>query len=148
MFVNFYMLRYRLLFVILTALVFIHLIGNLWHGDAHITLDIYLSGIKTAFVFIVILISPIVGVVLIWIKHSLLGSWTVGLSMVGSVIFSVYHHFILISPANIEHLPLGSADDHAQFANSAGFIALVALSTALLAFYLVGKLQSKNSGVA
>ena len=134
--------------VLLTALVFIHLIGNLWHGDAHITLDIYLPGVKTAFVIIVILISPIIGVILIWTKHSLLGSWTVGLSMVGSVIFSVYHHFILISPDNIEHLPLGSADAHAQFANSAEFIALVALSTALLAFYLAGKLQSKNSGVA
>ena len=134
--------------VLLTAFVFIHLIGNLWHGNAHITLAIYLPGVKTAFVIIVILISPIVGVVLIWTRHSLLGSWTVGLSTVGSVIFSVYHHFILISPDNIEHLPLGSADAHTQFANSAEFIALVGLFTALLAFYLAGKLQSINSDVA
>ena len=89
------------------------------------------------------LISPIIGVILIWTRQALLGSWTVGLSMVGSVVFSVYHHFILISTDNVEYLPLGNSDRHEQFANSAEFIALVSLFTALLAFYSIGKLQNK-----
>ena len=129
--------------VLLTSFVLIHLIGNLWHGDAHISLEIYLPGIKTAFVLVVILISPIIGAILIWTRQALLGSWTIGLSMVGSVVFSVYHHFVLISPDNVEYIPLANSDIHEQFANSAEFIALVALFTALLAFYSVGKLQNK-----
>ena len=129
--------------VLITSFVLIHLIGNLWHGDAHISLEIYLPGIKTAFVLVVIFISPIIGAILIWTRQALLGSLTIGLSMVGSVVFSVYHHFILISPDNVEYLPLGNADTHEQFANSAEFIALVALFTALLAFYSIGKLQNK-----
>ena len=129
--------------VLLTSFVLIHLIGNLWHGDAHISLEIYLPGIKTAFVLVVILISPIIGAILIWTRQALLGSWIVGLSMVGSVVFSVYHHFILISPDNVEYLPLGNAETLEQFSNSAEFIALAALFTAILAFYSVGKLQNK-----
>jgi len=80
-----------------------------------------------------------------------LGSFLFGLSIpywgVGQLVYLWLAQLSLVSD-NINHLPLGSADAHAQFANSAEFIALVALSTALLAFYLVGKLQSKNSGVA
>ena len=128
---------------LLTSFVLIHLIGSLWHGDAHISLEIYLPGIKTAFILVVILISPIIGGILIWTRQALLGSWIVGLSMVGSVVFSVYHHFVLISPDNVEYLPVGNVGTHEQFANSAEFIALVALFTALLAFYFVGKLQNK-----
>ena len=133
----------KIINILLTSFVLIHLIGNLWHGDAHISLEIYLPGIKTAFVLVVILISPIIGGILIWTRQALLGSWIVGLSMVGSVVFSVYHHFILISPDNVKYLPLGNTETHEQFANSAEFIALVALFTALLAFYSAGKLQNK-----
>ena len=134
--------------VLITVFVLVHLAGNLWHGDAHTTLEISLPGIKTAFVIVVILISPILGAILTWTRYSILGSWTVGLSMVGSVVFSVYHHYVLISPDNVEHLPSGTPEAHAHFSNSAEFIALVALAAALLAFYAAGKLHSRRSGVA
>ena len=134
--------------ILITAIVLIHLVGNLWHGAAHTSLEIYLPGIKTAFVIVVILIGPILGAALTWTSYSLLGSWTVGLAMVGSVVFSVYHHFILISPDNVEHLPPGTAHAHAHFSNSAEFIALVALAAALLAFYAAGKLHSRHSSDA
>jgi len=132
--------------ILLTLFVVAHLIGNLWHGDAHATLEIFLPGIKTAFVIVVILIGPVLGGILIWTRHVILGSWVVAVSMAGSVVFSVYHHFVLISPDNVEHLPPGTAEAHAHFANSAEFIALIALVAALWAFYAAGKLQSNGAG--
>ena len=67
--------------------------------------------------------------------------------MVGSVVFSVYHHYILISIDNVEHLPPGTSDAHAHFSNSAEFIAIAALASALAAFYAAGKLD-KQAAVA
>ena len=134
--------------ILITIFVIIHLVGNLWHGDAHTTLEITLPGIKIAFVIVVILIGPILGAILTWTRFAVLGSWIVGVSMVGSVVFSVYHHYVLISNDNVEHLPAGTPEAHAHFSNSAEFIALIALAAALLAFYAAGKLHSRNSGVA
>lgn len=65
--------------------------------------------------------------------------------MIGSVLFSIYYHFVFISNDNIEHLPTGTAEAQAHFANSAEFIALAAFVAALFAFYAVGRLQSVNS---
>ncbi len=134
--------------VLITIFVLVHLVGNIWHGDAHTTLEIALSGIKIAFVIVVILIGPILGGILIWARHAVLGSWIVGMSMIGSVVFSVYHHYVLISPDNIEHLPPGTPEAHTHFSSSAEFIALVALVAALLAFYAAGKLHSNGSRIA
>ncbi len=126
---------------LLTFSVLVHLVGNLWHGDAHTTLEIFLPGIKLAFVVVVILIGPILGGILTWTRFAVSGCWMVGLSMVGSVVFSVYHHYVLISPDNVEHLPPGTPEAHAQFSNRAEFIALIALVAALLAIYAAGKLD-------
>jgi hypothetical protein len=134
--------------ILITIFVIIHLVGSLWHGDAHTILEITLPRIKNAFIIVVIIIGPILGTVLTWTRFALPGCWMVGISMVGSVVFSVYHHYVLISNDNVEHLPAGTPEAHAHFSNSAELIALAALAAALLAFYAAGKLQVGKSGVA
>ena len=126
--------------ILISALVLIHFVGNLWHGDAHATLEIMLPELKTAYVLVVIVVAPLVGAVLTWTRFVTLGAWIVGLSMVGSVVFSVYHHYVMISIDNVEHLPPGTAQAHAHFSNSAELIALTALAAALVAFYGAGRL--------
>ena len=133
--------------ILLTNLVAIHLVGNLWHGDAHVTLEVFLPDIKTAFVIVVILIGPMLGSILTWTRYVISGLWVVGVSMVGSLVFSVYHHYVLISPDNVDHLPPGTPSAHMNFSDSALFIALIALITALFAFYAAGRLQSNGSGI-
>ena len=64
--------------------------------------------------------------------------------MLGSVLFSVYHHYVLISIDNVEHLPPGAPEAHTHFSNSAAFIALGALAGVVLGFYAVGKLSTKD----
>lgn len=134
--------------VLISAFVIVHLLGNLWHGDAHTILEISLPTYKTFFVVLVILLGPIVGTVLCWMRYSNLGCWIVGASMVGSVLFSVYHHYVMISIDNVEHLPAGTPEAHEHFSNSAEFIALVALAAALFSFYAAGRQHADGRGDA
>jgi len=43
-----------------------------------------------------------------------------------------YHHYILVSPDNVAHLPEGAAEAHARFISSAGISALLELASALV----------------
>ncbi|MDA1076425.1 MAG: hypothetical protein O3A63_16960 [Proteobacteria bacterium] len=124
---------------LVSAVVLLHLLGNLWHGDAHTTLEINLPGFKMVFVIVVILVAPVLGAIATWTRFATTGYWAVGLSLAGSVLFSVYHHYVMISIDNVDHLPPGTAEAHAHFANSAEFIALIALAGGLLAFYGAGR---------
>ena len=121
-----------------SALVLLHFAGNVWHGDAHATLAISLPDWKSAYVAVVIVVAPLVGGALLWTRFVTLGAWIVGLSMVGSVLFGVYHHYVMISIDNVNHLPEGTAEAHAHFSNSAAFIAIAAFAAALVAFYSAG----------
>ena len=87
----------------LTLLVVLHLLGNLWHGAAHQAMRITLPPWKTAFVVVSILLPPPIGAFLLWTRRSALGAWITGLSMVSSLVFGLYHHYVLISPDHVSH---------------------------------------------
>ena len=116
-----------------------HFVGNVWHGAAHETLEIILPDYKNFYVWGVIVAAPIAGVVLVWTRYFIAGCWVVGLSMLGSVLFSVYHHFVMVSEDNVHFLPPGSEADHQHFSNSAELIAILAFFGAIFAFYAIGK---------
>lgn len=130
--------------LLITGLVAVHLVASLWHGNAHTRLAIYLPTEKTLFIFIVILIAPIVAAALVWTRYFSIGLWVFFLSMLGSFLFGAYHHFLLVSPDNIHHLPAGSPEMHSQFIISAGVIALIELATALYAAYCLGRYRSQS----
>jgi len=120
-------------------IVFAHLAGNVWHGDAHTVLEIALPETKTVFVMLVILAAPLLGLALLWFRQQLLGYLVVALSLLGSVLFSVYHHYVMVSIDNVDYLPQGSIADHTHFIDSAEFIALSAIVGTILAFYAAGR---------
>ena len=124
--------------LVITGLVAVHLAASLWHGNAHTRLAIYLPTTKTLFVLIVILIAPVVAAALVWTRQISIGLWVLFLSMLGSFLFGAYHHFLLVSPDNINHLPAGSPEMHSQFITSAGVIALLELAGALYGAYCLG----------
>lgn len=117
----------------ITLLVVVHLGASAWHGSAHTELAINLSPAKNFFVYAVILIAPLVAAGLVWTRHISLGMWVLFLSMLGALLFGVYHHYMLVSPDNIGHLPTGSAGS--QFRVSAGAIASLELVAALFAAF-------------
>ena len=115
--------------IIITVLVLVHLAAAIWHGEAHTDLKIELPPEKDAFIYIVIVSAPILAAVLAWTRRLQLALWILVLSMLGAFLFGVYHHYILISPDNIAHLPAGSPESHSHFIDSAAAIAILELAS-------------------
>jgi hypothetical protein len=128
---------------VIAVLVAIHLAVTLWHGNAHTELAIALPPEKNAFVLVVILFAPLVATSLVWTRHALAGLWIFFLFMLGALLFGAYHHYILVSPDNIGHLPHGSADAHSTFITSAAALALLELVSALYGAFCLGLRSAK-----
>lgn len=129
--------------MVITGLVAIHLAATLWHGGAHTQLAIGLPVEKRIFVYIVILIAPIVAAGLIWTRYLSIALWVFFLSMLGAFLFGAYHHYVMVSPDNIGHLPAGSPESHSQFITSAAVIALLELASALYGAFCLGYSRTK-----
>ena len=127
--------------IAIVVLVAIHFAVALWHGNAHTALAIALPPEKNAFVFSVVLIAPLFAASLVWTRYFLIGVWMFFLSMLGAVLFGAYHHYIMVSPDNIGHLPGASLDAHATFILSAASLALLELASALYGAFLLGSLS-------
>jgi len=130
--------------IVITGLVVVHLVATLWHGDAHRQLAIGLPPEKTIFVYVVILIAPIVSAALVWTRFSSIGLWVFVLSMLGALLFGAYHHYVMVSPDNIGHLPIGSPETHSQFISSAAVIALLELAAGLYGAFLLGSHRAQS----
>ena len=124
--------------IVITGLVAIHLAATLWHGSAHTQLAIALPPEKSIFVYVVILIAPIVAASLVWTRYMSVGLWVFFLSMLGALVFGAYHHYVLVSPDNIGHLTSGTPGSHSQFITSAAVIALLELASALYGTFCLG----------
>lgn len=129
--------------IAITVLVGIHLIATIWHGNAHTTLAVGLTGAQTAFVYIVIVLAPLVAAGLMWTRYATLGVWVFCASMLGAFLFGAYHHYVLVSPDNIAHLPAGSPEAHAQFIDSAATIAWIELGAALYGAFCLGRAATR-----
>src|SRR5574340_1040720 len=91
-----------------TAIVLAHLAVNVVHGLAHAKLHIGLTRGQIDFIVAVILLGPIVAMILLWTQLRRAGAWLLLVSMAGSFVFGAYYHFVLISPDNVLHVPVGS----------------------------------------
>ena len=125
-----------------TALVAVHLGITLWHGAAHRSLDVTLPTWKQAFVYIVILVAPVIAAALLWTRHAVSGAWLFFLSMLGSFLFGAYHHYVLVSPDNIHHLPAGGAGAQSSFVASAAALAIIELAAAMYGAFCLGALRA------
>jgi hypothetical protein len=82
--------------VVITLLVIVHLIASLWHGSAHTHLAIELSIEQTLFVYIIVIIAPVVAAILVWTRYLPSGLWVFFLSMLASFLFCAYQHYLLV----------------------------------------------------
>jgi hypothetical protein len=96
-------------------------------------------------VYVVILLAPFVAVGLVWTRFATLALWLFLVAMSASLLFGVYHHFVLVSPDNIHHLPDGSAEAHTRFAISALVLAAVELGSALSAAFFLWWHHARSS---
>ncbi|HEY0727821.1 MAG TPA: hypothetical protein VGD38_07125, partial [Pyrinomonadaceae bacterium] len=56
-----------------------------------------------------ILVAPVLALALVFTRHARAGLWLLFWSMLGSLIFGFLHHYIIISPDHVSHLPPGAA---------------------------------------
>jgi hypothetical protein len=117
--------------VAITGLVGVHLLVTLWHGYAHGRLGVTLPPEQNVFVFLVVILAPLVAGLLVWTRYLRIGASVFVLSMLGSFLFGVYHHFVAVSADHVQHLPNGSAGARAAFIISAAALAFVELGAAL-----------------
>lgn len=83
----------------------IHLLINVVHGVAHRELHVGLSPSGSIFVIAVVLILPLVAMALLWTVQKRLGLILLSHSMFGSLLFGLYHHFLVISPDHVHAQP-------------------------------------------
>jgi hypothetical protein len=79
-----------------------------------------------------------VGAALVWTRYASTGLWLFFLSMLAAFLFGAYHHYVLVSPDNINYLPGTSPKAMHQFTISAGAIALLELASALYGAFCLG----------
>ena len=133
---------------VVTGLVVVHLAATLWHGDAHRALEIGLPFIKNVFVIVVIVAGPVLAAALIWTRYEIPALWLFTAAMLGALLFGAYHHYVLVSPDNIHHLPPGTAHEHASFISSSAAIALVELAAVLYGAFCLGARRGEAGGAA
>jgi hypothetical protein len=103
-------LRYRIKLVDrratdVTAIVLAHLVVNIAHGLAHHELRVGLALPGTMFVIVVVLIAPLLAMGLLWTAEKRLGLMLLSLSMSGSFLFGLYHHFLAAGPDHVDSQP-------------------------------------------
>lgn len=92
-----------------TIAVLVHLVVNIFHGQAHTRLAVGLSSWQQLFVFVVILIAPLLALALSFTRLMRFAFWLLLISMLGSLIFGGVYHYVVISPDHVAHLPAGEA---------------------------------------
>jgi hypothetical protein len=124
---------------VVTLVVLVHHAIAYVHGGAHGELAIDMSALQNAFINFVILVMPLAGAALTWTHWVRFGLWAVVLGMTGALVFGVYHHYMLVSPDHISHLPAGTPHVHDTFRWTAGAIAMLEGVGAMLAAYFLGR---------
>jgi len=112
-------------------LVIVHAIITTPHSIAHTNLHIAMDTWQNIYIFLVILIAPIVAAILIWKKRRA-GYVLLTISMVGSFAFGVYYHFIAIGSDNVFTLPASSWT--LTFQSTAWLLAITELAGVVIGF--------------
>lgn len=89
--------------IALAAVVALHLLVSLVHGSAHGTAGVGLNGPSMAFVLIVIIAGPLVGLAWMW-KNAVAGARIIGVTMAASLLFGLVNHFIIAGPDRVDYV--------------------------------------------
>jgi hypothetical protein len=92
-----------------TAIVLVHFVINILHGNAHDNLKIGLTAMQLLFVWIVILILPFVGAGMLWTRFWRAGALLLAIAMAGSLLFGIWNHFVVSGPDHVAHVAAGSS---------------------------------------
>jgi hypothetical protein len=112
-------------------LILVHAIVTTPHSIAHTNLHIAMDTWQNIYIFVVILIAPIVAGVLIW-RQQRSGFVLLTIAMIGSFVFGVYYHFVATGSDNVFTLPDSSWT--LTFQLTAWLLAITELAGAVVGF--------------
>ena len=107
------------------AIIALHAMVGVAHSAAHVRLNILMNSWQNAYIFVVIILLPLVAAYLIW-KRARPGYLILFLSMLGALLFGGYYHFVLAGADNVSTVGHHALRSWAQvFQGSALLLALV-----------------------
>lgn len=113
----------------LIAMVLAHLGVTVVHGWAHVSAQVDQGPIAMAFVFVVIVVGPLAG--LVWMRinpHT--GAQIVALTMSASLLFGLVNHFVIDSADRVDHVAMV----HGWFESTAVLLVITEAAGAILGF--------------
>jgi hypothetical protein len=99
----------RNVLVWVTIAVLAHLVVSVLHGQAHARLGVGLSSWQLGYVYTVVFFGPLIALAVSFTRYTTSGLWLLLLTMLGSLIFGICYHYVVISPDHVAHLPPGEA---------------------------------------
>ncbi len=126
-----------------TAFVILRGVPLVLHSAAHMQLGIYLPAVAAnLYIAVVLFAAPVVAAILLWTNLQRAGAWLLFCSMLGSLLFEGYNHFLAMSPDHVSQVP---HDGWGQVFVSTAVVSIVlaAAAMAVSAWLLAGPLAAK-----
>jgi hypothetical protein len=123
--------------ITLAALVGLHLLVSVAHGLAHGSAGVNLGAASMAFVFLVIMAGPLVGLAWMWRPSTSLGAGptvgarVIGVTMAASLVFGLVNHFIIAGADRVDHVVM---EWQTMFGATAAMLAVIEAAGAWLGF--------------
>jgi amino acid permease len=127
------------------GLVVLHFILSVIHGVAHRDLAVALDNFQRTFVAIVIIAAPVVAAYLLWKGQLRAGSMLLALSMLASLAFGVYYHFLAPGPDNVDYPRDYASKHHGLFVQTAIELTVCEVTTAIAALRIWWKASSSGT---
>lgn len=129
-----------------TVIVVVRQLVAVLHGNAHDQLGVGLSAWQNAFVYMVIVVAPLVAAALYWTRYVQAGALLLGISMLAGMLFGIFFHFIHVSPDNVQHLPAG--DGQGSFIATAILLVPIELAGTIYGFWSWSRLKKVRPATA
>lgn len=87
--------------------VVLHLVANAAHGLPHAEAPVPLAAWQWAFVYVVVLLAPVVALGVLWRGRPRAGAGLLAASMTASLVFGLYFHFGVPNPDHVDAVRAG-----------------------------------------
>ena len=104
------------------VIVVLHFLVTIAHGTAHQNLHITMNAWQSVYIMLIIFLLPLISAVLLLRKRTRIGFWLLFASMLGSLLFGGYYHFVAAGADNVASL--GAHDWAPVFQITAALLAL------------------------